>query len=240
MMDILPSEIWEIIIEFIELNEDKCRMLMTCKDIFKCQFYFKESVFINSDIKIHKSQWYDHFTNVLCYSTDIALPKYTKKIYFHESFDKLINNDFIPSMVTHIDFNYIFNHPINNCIPSSVTHLSFGTIFDQPIENCLPRSITHLIFGYRFNHPIKNNIPTSVTHLIFGNCFNQSLMDIPSSVTHLKLTNYHFHDTELPSFVKKIEFYYDCWYINSEKQKEAIYECARKYDISVIMETNDY
>lgn len=238
-MNILPGEIWQIIIEFIETNKDKCRMLMTCKDMSKCKFYFRQFIHINNCIKITKSIWYNYFTNILCDNTNISLPKYTKKMIFSEFFSGPIINGFIPSTVTHVKFNSFFNRPINNCIPSSVKHLIFGSTFNRPIENYLPTSITHLTFGFRFNHPIKNNIPTSVTHLVFGECFNQSLMEIPSSVTHLKLTNHIFHDTDLPSFVKEIEFYYDRWGDISEKQEKAIYEYAKKYGIGVIIK-KDY
>ncbi len=212
-METIPKEIWEIIIQFIVMNEDKCRMLMTCKDMTKCQFYFVETVCVNGDIKILKSQWYDYFTKVFCSNTNIALPKYTK----------------------HLTFCDFFNQSINNCIPSSIKYLTFGSTFNQSIENCFPTSITHLTFGFCFNHLIKNNIPTSVTHLIFEDEFNQSLMDIPSSVTHLKLLNYNFRGNDLPSFVKEIEFIYDRWGDIRKGQEEAIYECANRHDIQVIV-----
>ena len=170
-MNILPKEIWEIILEFVETNEDKCRLLMTSKDMPKCEFYFYELVKMN-DMEIRNSMWFDRFTKIICNNVNIRIPLYVTHIFFSDLFDELVGN-FIPSTVTHVVFGDFFNQPVNGCIPTSVTHLTFKSCFNQFIDNSIPPSVTHLIFGHRFNLPIKNNIPSSVTHLTFGKNFGR-------------------------------------------------------------------
>ena len=209
-MNILPKEIWEIILEFVETNEDKCRLLMTSKDMPKCEFYFYELVKMN-DMEIRNSMWFDRFTKIICNNVNIRIPLYVTHIFFSDLFDELVGN-FIPSTVTHVVFGDFFNQPVNGCIPTSVTHLTFKSCFNQFIDNSIPPSVTHLIFGHRFNLPIKNNIPSSVTHLTFGKNFDQLLCDIPSSVSHLELYNYYVFKNDTVCFFKEIIFNSDIFF----------------------------
>lgn len=230
-MNILPKEIWEIILEFIEVNEDKCRLLMTCIDMLKCKFYFYESVRMN-DKEIQNSMWFDRFTKIICNSVNVKIPLSVTHLFFSDLFNESVGN-FIPSTVTHIVFGDLFNQPINGCIPTSVTHLTFKSYFQQFINDSIPYSVTHLIFGHRFNLPIKNNIPSSVTHLTFGKNFGQSLYDIPSSVSHLKISNYSMINNEIPPFIKEVIIYSDHYGIAPEWRKY-ILKCNKKNDTKII------
>lgn len=208
-------DVWSYITELIEDDKDKCRLMMTCKWISKCRFYFNQ---MNTYEKILRSRWFDHFTNVLVNKKIIMRPileisskeinnkfpsnmnnptfaKFVSKfplnmthLTFEDKFNKSVKKC-IPSTVTHLTFGDYFSHPIKDSIPSSVTHLIFGDSFDYQIKNFIPSSVKYLEFGYSFNKNIKGCIPASVTHLILGSCFDNSKLKgcIPPSVTHLTL-----------------------------------------------------
>ena len=55
---------WSYITNFIENDNDKCRLLMTCKQISFGRFYFNEQ---KSNNKIINLRWYDNFVNVIIY-----------------------------------------------------------------------------------------------------------------------------------------------------------------------------
>jgi len=161
-------DVWSYITNFIERDNDKCRLMMTCKQISQKRFYFNEQKDINKMINL---EWYNNFINV------ITLNNHTK----------------LPLFITHLTFGSRFNQPIIDAIPSSV--MSGSVNASKHNRSCIPRSVTHLKFGQYFNQPINDAIPSSVTHLTFASRFNQPINDaIPSSVTHLKINiNYKHH-----------------------------------------------
>jgi len=57
-MDILTLDLWGYLSEFIQTNQDKCWLMMTCKEISKCQFYFNESIHHK---KIIGLLWYNKY-----------------------------------------------------------------------------------------------------------------------------------------------------------------------------------
>ena len=154
-MNLLTLDLWGYLSEFIKYNKDKCYLMMTCKEISECRFFFRKIVNIK---KIANTKWFDHFTNVAI-ENRVKLPKFVERLMF----------------------DYYFNRPISGYIPTSVTHLIFGKHFDQLIHDCIPNSVKFLYFGDYFNKPIKGCIPASVIHLSFGYDFNQSIQNaIPS------------------------------------------------------------
>jgi len=172
---------WSCIANLIESDKDKCHLIMSCKGMSKCRFFFNERVKIE---KIVTSKFFNHFINVKVNNFDVLFPPF----------------------ITHLTFGWWFDQPIENRIPSTITHLRFGNHFDQPIENCIPSSVVHLKFDTFFNQPIKNNIPTSVTHLTFGWHFEQAVSDIPSSVTHLFFNTKESIDFDtIPSTVRYLQ-----------------------------------
>jgi len=188
IMNIMADE-WSYIMSFTENNNDKCNLLMVCKQMGNCNFYFYGLVCLT---KINGSIWYDKFINVTINDL-VTLPLHIKSLTFDKYFDKPING-YIPSSITHLTFGSCFNQPIEDCIPSSVTHLTFGWDFNQPINDCIPLGVTHLTFDYRFNQSIKNCIPLSVTHLTFSGNFNQPINNnIPSSVRYLEFKGIYKH-----------------------------------------------
>ena len=55
-------DVWAHIENFIEKDKDRCRLMMTCKQISKNKFYFCEKIAIE---KIKKSSWFNNFISVI-------------------------------------------------------------------------------------------------------------------------------------------------------------------------------
>lgn len=183
-MDTLLIDVLGYLSEFIENDKYKCHLLMTCKYIFKCPIYFRETYELE---KIEKSQWFDYFTDVIVSNTKIPLPLHCKILTFDDLFNESIDG-YITSPITHLDFGFNFNQSVKKCIPNSVIYLTFGENFNRSIEDSIPSSVTHLDFGDYFDQCVTGHIPTSVTHLTFGYSFNIFKKNIiPSSVEKLIL-----------------------------------------------------
>lgn len=212
------QDIWGHITKFIKQDKYKCYLMMTCKWISKCNFYFNNSIDIDEIVGI---KWFDHFTTViirdivplpLCVNNLIILgPEkdintYSELIYrwiFKESTKS------IPSSITHLTFGPKFNYPINDLIPFSVTHLTFGIKFNQPINECIPTSVTHLIFDLGFNQSVNGCIPSSVIELVFGNRFNQPINGCIPSLVERVIFGHNFDQSIencFPSTIKELTF----------------------------------
>ncbi len=211
-MDILPLDVWGYLIDFIDNNEDKCCLLMTCKNISKCTFYFHSEIHIE---KINKSEWFNNFTNIFVWNTREKLPASIKRIRFWQQLNISVD-DFIPSTIIHLKFGEKFNKPIKS-LPSSLIKLSFGKYFNQPIKGLLPSTLTQLRLGKYFNHHAIGVISSTIKHLTLG-CKSNNLVQsyIPTSVTHLKVNYFDYYFIKcLPNSITHLIFkrrYYD--YIN--------------------------
>lgn len=93
----LSLDIWGYISEFIDNDKEKCKLMMTCKEISQCKFYFYEPIHIN---KIVKSKWYVHHVNLIVSD---------KKYVSHSS-------------ITHLTFDDNFDECLNKYVSNSVTH----------------------------------------------------------------------------------------------------------------------
>lgn len=193
----MELDIWGYVAKYIKHNNDKCRLMMTCKWISECEFWFTEPIEIE---KITELKWFDHFCSIYA-RKKIKLPKLTN--YLIILFNEPVN-DYVPSTVIHLEFHESFNQPIDGCIPLSVTHLSFFGNFNQPINECISSSVTHLSFYGIFNQPINRCIPSSVIFMELGNSCDQSISNIPSSVTHLRL---HGKGRYIPTSVTHLHLY---------------------------------
>ena len=109
-------DVWGHIASFINSDKDKCHLMMTCKEISKCNFYFNEMI---DNEKIIKSRWFNKFTNIN--ADDLSI---------------------LPSFVTHLKigtyeisyltiFRTFSNYDFKGKIPSTVTHLTFPDDFNQ-------------------------------------------------------------------------------------------------------------
>jgi len=209
-MNILSLDLWGYLSDFIKFNKDKCYLMMTCKGISKCNFYFTE--IIDNRI-IVKSIWYHHFVNVSIHSIHEEFPSLVRSVYLVPWLHITSLKEFIPSTVTKlsIDTEQLFNNSIpssitdlylggnfrkslskslSNRIPETVKKLTFDASFNQNIIGCIPSSVTELYFGYLFNQSIEGCLPTSIKKLVFGCNFNQPIKDsIPSSVIYLSFGN---------------------------------------------------
>ena len=202
-MEIFPLEVWGYLIEFIDDNKDKCRLLMTCKEISNCAFYFYDEIHIE---KINKSVWFNQFTNIFVWNTHDKLPTSIKKIRFWRELNVSVD-DYIPSTITHLKFGNEFNKPIKK-LPPSLIKLSFGNYFNQPIKGLLSPTLTQLKLGKYFKNFELGTIPSTVTHLTLGCKMNNFVPGyIPTSVTHIKI-NYFDRDYVkcLPNSITHLTF----------------------------------
>lgn len=201
LMDPMMIDVLKYIIKFVKNDKDKCRFIMTCKEISKYEFYFHDEI---AAIQIINSQWFNKFTNVLAYDLKI-LPSAITCLYLKEYKSDIVIYDDIPSSVKYLKFGDFRSSRFEGNIPSSVTHLTF--FIGNPPMKKIPLSITHLsLKGSYLVFPIfsKDFIPSSVTHLICDDYFFMlNLEIIPSSVTHLffkGIENWH-HPRDIPHFV---------------------------------------
>ena len=200
-MDTLLVDVLECIIKAISDNKDKCNLMMTCKGISKCNFYFTELTTVD---KISSSNWFDRFINIFIKDDICTLPLFVKYLTYDVWFNKDIK-DKIPNSVTHLAFGEDFEYLTSNyycssltymeyignkiayfkdCIPSSVTHLTIGAFFYSGFNDSIPSTVTHLTLNSSVYMPI--DIPLSITHLTFGNEFNLSIKGrIPPSVIEI-------------------------------------------------------
>lgn len=200
-MDTLLIDVLEYIIGMISDNKDKCNLLMTCKNMSNCNFYFTALENINT---ISGSIWFGRFINIFIKDDFCALPLFVKYLTFDVWFDKDIKGK-IPDSVTHVafgeDFDYLKNQSycssltymeysqnetahFKDCIPPSVTHLTIGAFFCSGFKDSIPETVTHLTLNPSIYMPL--NIPSSITHLTFGFEFNLSIKGcIPSSVVEI-------------------------------------------------------
>lgn len=189
-MDPMMIDVLKYIIKFIKNDKDKCRFLMTCKEISKCEFYFYDEITV---IQIIRSQWFNNFTNVLAYDLKL-LPLAITNLHFKEYKSDIIICDDIPSSVKYLKFGDFRSSTFEGNIPSSVTHLTF--VFNNPPIKKIPSSITHLSLKrsfLKFHSYEKGYIPSSVIYLTCDDYFfMQNRNIIPSSVTYL-----FFKDTEI-------------------------------------------
>lgn len=223
----MDLNVWGYISTFIDNNEDKCCLMMTCTQISNCNFTFDKRIDIG---KINGSKWFDKFTNILVNDT-VKLPAGVTQLRFDYKFNKSIKG-YIPSTVKKLIFGNKFNRSVKDRIPYGVTHILFGYRFNQSIEGYIPSSVTHLMFNDKmdengdifpddsnmshFNKSIRNSIPSSITHLILGCDFAERINDcMPNGVTHLVLTSYSYGEylvgNVIPSSVTNIAMDYEMY-----------------------------
>lgn len=168
----LSSDVRSYMINFIKSDHDKCRLLMTCKRISECNFYFTKNI---NTCFIINSRWFDHFTNVNINRNNTKLPLNVTYLTFNCNFNKPIN-DYIPSTVTHLRL-YCADEFINKQLPISIMHLSYDG-HDKKIFQYLPLKLNELKFnsyifmivpGPIFIELMKGNFPSSVKKIIFRN-----------------------------------------------------------------------
>lgn len=191
----LSWDIWGHIIEFIERDQDKCKLLMTCKNISNKQSYFHEPIDNN---KIMKSRWYDNFTQVVVGNKIDKLPVAITHLYFSHIYVSRLRYlpDNLPMTITHLIYGSTFKYEnrgsilhkfraedlyftkiFKNNIPSSVTHLTLNSCILLNKKYCIPKSITHLTLGlFSYVQPIADCVPSSLKELvIIGECDKEYL-----------------------------------------------------------------
>lgn len=194
----VPLDILGCIIVFLKGNNDKCRLLMTCKEISKSKVTFNEPVNIK---QIYRSKWFHYFTDVNNVTEISLLPKNIIKLGFAENFDKnLISR--IPKSVIQLTFSSgIFT---GNEFPETVTHLCFRHKKRIISIGTFPKSVSHLmvseiiycenmvannlILNHDFCGELYGSVPRSVTSLTLHEDFNNYVQNcIPSTVKEITI-----------------------------------------------------
>lgn len=186
-----PPEIITLMLRYIERNQDKCRFLMTCHGIMKCNFTFDEEIRIS---KIEKLQWYDKFTKIAIYYGDkwpYKNPIYLKHLIFLPCFDP------VTSYYHNIFF---FGPPILN-LPESVTLLTIENdsriIIKKLIPNIVSISEDYILINRDFDNINIRGEKLQIIDITFGREINP-FITVPHGSYGLKLTEI------LPHLVKKL------------------------------------
>jgi hypothetical protein len=155
----------------------------------------------NSVAKYNSQVSYDSIKHLIREDID-QFNKY-KKVRLNANIKNLILNDdqfesiLLPTSLTELTMDNMFNRPLVVPLPKSLTRLILGNMFNHPLGP-LPPNLIHLelgrlistCYGHRmegnFNQPL-GELPSSLTHLILGKHFNHPLGELPSSLTHLTM-----------------------------------------------------
>ena len=119
---VLSLDVLKYLLNFIDNDRDKCRFLMTNKDISKCDFKFNESINID---KIMESRWFDHFTNISLDHAVEKLPlstnylKFNKRYYQEQKYINLSTNHLTLDLTGDCTMDF------SNFISPSITQLTF-------------------------------------------------------------------------------------------------------------------
>ena len=185
-----PPEIITLMLSHIKRNQDKCRFLITCQGIMKCDFTFDEEISIS---KIEKLQWYDKFTKVGVYHGDKwshTSPAYYKHLIFLPCFDPV---------TTYYHDKFFFGPPILY-LPQSVTLLTIeddsNMIKKTLISNIVSISEDFILINREFDNVSIRGEKLQTIVITFGKEINPSIT-IPHGSYGLKLTEI------LPHLVKK-------------------------------------
>jgi hypothetical protein len=177
-------------------DKDKISLSAISKklNMLKYEYRYRDRIEV---AHIYNLKYFNNFEVVEIKDARDRVPRHAEYIYFTPTGTK------IPSNVTHLYFYYQLPLSLRVNIPSSVTHLTFGSCFDAKIYPTIPLSVTHLTFNFGIRKLSAGYIPSSVTHLKFGLYYSDSIMKcIPSSVTHLKFgRRFHRQILEIPSSI---------------------------------------
>ena len=194
----ISRDIWGCIILFMKGNNDKCKLLMTCKEISKCNVTFDDPINIE---QIYKSRWFHYFTNVNNVTDILLLPKNIIKLGFSENFvNNLISR--IPKSVIQLTFSN--GNFIGDEFPETVTHLCFRHKKRIISIGNFPKSVSHLmvseiiycknmvannlILNHDFCGELYNSVPRSVSSLTLHEDFNNYVQNcIPSTVKEVTI-----------------------------------------------------
>lgn len=196
-MNRLLPELWDVIISFIDRNIDKCRMLMSCKEISLRKFSFDETVDINKIIDLN---CFDKFTNIWCDKVPIKIPLLLNTISWicrNNMLSKGLNSGIIRYQLrrNHIIFKQMISKIY--CIKYDIG-LPTNTVFYFPISfrelfMTYTKSITFCIdfyqdgssirYGHRFS---KQNNDTFKSSPLLSNNKNEVFIINPDD-THFQI-----------------------------------------------------
>jgi hypothetical protein len=129
-------------------------------------------------------------------------------------FNQIIDENFLPSTLTHLNLGSDFNYPIYN-LPPSLTNLDCGSIFNQELKNnTFPKGLKILNLGRNFNrHLFQGVFPEELEELDMGYYFWRNIDQgiLPPNLKLLKLGgqfNFVLIHNVLPATLTNLEFGY--------------------------------
>jgi len=176
------QDIWGYISTFIDSNKDKCHMMMTCKELSLCDFYFDEMVLVANIIGC---RWFNRCRNVMVISDLMDLP----------------------SFVTHLTLGDDICYEFDLQIPSSVTHLQVNYWYNN-MKNKIPFSVTHLVIYYNIDYE-NLFFPGSITHLTLYNAYNINIKKISQSIKEVKIYDDELSIDDMCSQIPKDQWDYN-------------------------------
>ena len=132
-------------------------------------------------------------------------------LHCYNYFSNVVIDDFTESNTWDKKRSIYISHFINiskwdKQLPMYISHFTIDGIWaSMNIE--IPLSVTHLNFKSYFDYFNPMNIPTSVTHLklSYNSGYDVFLKNIPSSITHLTL-NGMYYQKDLDSIPKTVKY----------------------------------
>ena len=199
--EIFPLEIITLMLSYVTNNKDKCRFLMTCHIIMKCDFTFDEEVRIS---KIEKSRWYDKFTKIGIYYGDewpSQFPLSIKHLVYLPLLDW--DKNYHHSKLSRKNYTYYKLLRKIGCVddpqsilPLSVTNLTINNFNDLMIEDNVVQRIISVDTGYIYTNAEPDGLfnllswkrSINILHITLGKEINKSIANI-SIPNHLGLKN---------------------------------------------------
>lgn len=196
-----PPEIITLMLSHIKRNQDKCRFLITCQGIMKCDFTFDEEVRIS---KIEKSRWYDKFTKIGIYYGDewpSQFPLSIKHLVYLPLLDW--DKNYHHSKLSRKNYTYYKLLRKIGCVddpqsilPLSVTNLTINNFNDLMIEDNVVQRIISVDTGYIYTNAEPDGLfnllswkrSINILHITLGKEINKSIANI-SIPNHLGLKN---------------------------------------------------
>lgn len=188
----LSSDVRSYMINSIKSDRDKCQLLMTCKKISDCNFYFTKNI---NTCFIINLRWFDRFMNVSINENNTTLPSNISHLTICSDFNKPVH-DYIPLSVTHLRL-YCDIKLINKQLPSSIKYLHIDHTPDEYILKYLPSEVVELSFDsfylgtplpILYNELKKGNFPSSVKRIIYKRTiFSCNEKDIIKSIPKVEV-----------------------------------------------------
>ena len=214
-------DIWKYLAQWLD-DEDRYCLMITCKLAKTLNLLFHEQ---QHYIQIFSSSFYHNFTNIIIgdiflymnrvhtiSNITLMLPKNITMLEFCGNFEDQIDENMIPTTVTHLCFPTKYHGYEDSHLPSSIKYLSIGSYTRSTF---VPSSVTHLCV----NNSIILNVSSTVKYLTIVDLFGGH---ITASISYLKIINVNVFFNYIPLLVTHL-FLKKCHLVNFDIQSSIKY-----------------